>query len=237
MGARDLTKPHLDGMDGEAFASHVEERARDWFVNRGGGAIKVLPGLDGDPRRVRAWIVVRLKQGYLNEIEACHVAARWLLDAPIDVKRMLARQVEDEARHMDLLGKRLRDLGEDPDDWVPMRTYRRLFDRCLDHRGSLPARMALENFGAELISASWGNVPMIEVFSKVDPDTAALYHNVIQKDEQFHTAIGRTVIRRYSDSPEVRREVLAEQDWLFSTLGELKAEYNERLREAAVEAC
>jgi len=74
---------------------------------------------------------------------------------------------------------------------------------------------------------------MIEIFERVDPETAALYRNVIQKDEQFHTAIGRTVIRRYSDSPSVRAEVLAEQDWLFATLAELKAEYNERLRQAA----
>jgi uncharacterized ferritin-like protein (DUF455 family) len=137
---------------------------------------------------------------------------------------------------MELLGKRLRDLNEDPGDWVPMRTYRRLFDRCLGHSGSLPARMALENFGAELISASWGNLPMLEVFEKVDPETAALYRNVIQKDEQFHTAIGRTVIRQYSNTPEIRRQVLAEQDWLFGTLAELKAEYNERLRQAAGDA-
>jgi uncharacterized ferritin-like protein (DUF455 family) len=223
----------VEAMDGEAFARYVEGRALAWFESQGGRAIKVLAGIDGDPQQVRGWIVVRLKQGYRNEMEACHVAAKWLLDAPVEVKRMLARQVEDEARHMDLLGKRLHALGEDPDDWTPMTTYRRLFDRCLQHAGSLPARMALENFGAELISASWGNVPMIEIFERVDPETAALYRNVIQKDEQFHTAIGRTVIRRYSDSPSVRAEVLAEQDWLFATLVELKAEYNERLRQAA----
>ncbi|MGH2375543.1 MAG: ferritin-like domain-containing protein, partial [bacterium] len=138
----------VETMDGNAFAKFVEARAREWYASRNMGAMKVLPSLVEDPARVRWWVLVRLKQGYLNEIEACHVAATWLLDAPVDIKRLLARQVEDEARHMDLLGKRLRDLGERPEDWTPMRGYRKLFDRWLGHKGSLPARMASFNFGA-----------------------------------------------------------------------------------------
>lgn len=218
------------------FVTFVEERARAWYERSNMGTLKVLPSLVDDPDRTRTWVMVRLKQGHLNEIDALHVAATWLLDAPVDIKRMLARQVEDEARHMDLLAKRIRELGEDPDDWVSMQGYRTLFDRCLAHRGSLPARVALENFGAEMIAATWSNVPMIEVFDRADPETAALYRNVIQKDEQFHVAIGRTVIRRYASSVEERREVLSEQDWLFDLLEQLKPEYNRRLLQASAAA-
>jgi 1,2-phenylacetyl-CoA epoxidase catalytic subunit len=221
---------------GPVFAAFIEDRARSWYETNNLAAMKVLPGFADDPDRVRTWVLVRLKQGWLNEIDALHVAATWLIDAPVDIKRLLARQVQDEARHMDLLARRIRELGEDPEDWEPMAGYRRLFDRCLAHRGSLAARAALENFGAELISATWGNLPMIEVFDTVDPETAALYRNVIQKDEQFHIAIGRTIIRRYASTPEIRREVLAEQDWLFGLLGDLKAEYNQRLTTAGASA-
>lgn len=216
---------------GQAFADFVEDRARQWYTRSNMGAMKVIPSLAGDPGRVRAWIRVRLQQGYLNEIDACHIAAKWLVDAPVDIKRMLARQVEDEARHMELLGKRLQDLGEDPNDWVPMRGYRKLFDRCLACEGHLCTKMALENFGAELISARWGNEPMIEVFERADPETAALYRHVIQKDEIFHTAIGRTAIERYATTPQLQTEVLEAQDWVFAMLTELKAEYAARLQE------
>lgn len=222
----------VEETDGTAFAAFIEERAKRWYEGSNLAAMKVLPAFADDPDRVRAWVLVRLKQGWLNEIDALHVAATWLIDAPLDIKRLLARQVQDEARHMDLLARRIHELGADPQDWVPMQGYRRLFDRCLAHRGSLAAKAALENFGAELISATWGNLPMIDVFDRVDPDTAALYRNVIQKDERFHTAIGRTIIRRYAPTPEVRREVIAEQDWLFGLLGELKGEYNQRLATA-----
>lgn len=215
------------------FVTYVEERARAWYERSNMGSLKVLPSMVDDPERTRTWVMVRLKQGHLNEIDALHVAATWLLDAPVDIKRMLARQVEDEARHMDLLAKRIRELGDDPGDWEPMQGYRTLFDRCLSHRGSLPARVTLENFGAEMIAATWSNLPMIEVFDRTDPETAALYRNVIQKDEQFHVAIGRAVIRRYAGSIGDRREVLAEQDWLFDLLERLKPEYNRRLLEAS----
>lgn len=218
------------------FATFVEERARSWYERSDMRALKVLPAMADDAERTRTWVMVRLKQGHLNEIDALHVAATWLLDAPVDIKRMLARQVEDEARHMDLLAKRIRELGEDPDDWEPMQGYRALFDRCLSHSGGLPARVTLENFGAEMIAATWSNLPMIEVFDRADPETAALYRNVIQKDEQFHVAIGRTVIRRYASSVEDRRAVLAEQDWLFGLLEQLKPEYNHRLLEASAAA-
>jgi uncharacterized ferritin-like protein (DUF455 family) len=219
-------------MDGKAFAEFLEERARQWYVSSNMGAMKVLPDYAEDRKRVRTWVLVRLKQGFLNEIDACHIAAKWLLDAPVEIKRMLARQVEDEAKHMELLGKRLRDLGEDAGDWEPMRGYRKIFDRSLAHTGNLSTRMALFNFGAELVSAYWGNEPMIEVFERADPETAAMYRNVIQKDEIFHTAIGRTVIERYATTAEIQAEALAEQDWLFLALTELKTEYNQRLRQA-----
>lgn len=224
--------PRIEPMDGKTFADFLEDRARQWYVRTNMGAMKVLPSLVDDPDRVRAWVLVRLKQGYLNEIDACHIAAKWLLDAPVDIKRMLARQVEDEARHMELLGKRLRDLGERPDDWVPMRGYRTLFDRCLAAEGNLCTKMALENFGAELISARWGNEPMIEVFERADPETAALYRHVIQKDEAFHTAIGRTAIERYATTAALQAEGLDAQDWVFATLTDLKAEYIGRLQQA-----
>src|SRR5436309_15016400 len=88
------------------FVTFVEERARDLYERSNMGPLKVQPSLVDDPDRTRTWVMVRLKQGHLNEIDALHVAAKWLLDAPVDIKRMLARQVEDEARHMDLLAKR-----------------------------------------------------------------------------------------------------------------------------------
>jgi hypothetical protein len=50
-----------------------------------------------------------------EEIEAAEIAALWLTDEPdLDLRLGLARQVGDEARHFELLGERLRQLGTDP---------------------------------------------------------------------------------------------------------------------------
>jgi hypothetical protein len=50
-----------------------------------------------------------------DEIETAEIAALWLTDEPdLDLRLGLARQVGDEARHFEVMGERLRELGTDP---------------------------------------------------------------------------------------------------------------------------
>src|SRR5881397_3189942 len=64
---------------------------------------------------------VRLLQIALaNEISVSELAALWMPSTPeVDVKLALARQAGDEARHFQLVGGRLKELGFDPEAFVP----------------------------------------------------------------------------------------------------------------------
>ena len=140
-----------------------------------------------------------LRVALKNELEASELAAIWMsTTSELDVKLALARQTGDEARHYRLIADRLKALGVDADRIDPREGgYSPLFEylRALQ---STAARVAAGQFTREGI-ALVRNQCFIDFCEAVgDKETAALYREVIQPDEQHHHELGRRLLERYA---------------------------------------
>jgi 1,2-phenylacetyl-CoA epoxidase catalytic subunit len=134
-----------------------------------------------------------------NELEATEVAAIWLATTPeLDVKLALARQVGDEAKHYRLISERLEEMDVDASQIDPREGgYSKLF-HYLSQLASTVQRVAAGHFTREGI-ALVRNESFIEFcLARGDKRTAALYKDVIQKDEWHHHETGRRLLERYA---------------------------------------
>jgi hypothetical protein len=153
-------------------------------------------------------IVRRLKIALKNELEASELAALWMPSTPeIDVKLALARQAGDEAKHYRLIEKRLEKLGASLSEFDPGADgYGPMF-QLLARFQSTVERVA----GAQLARESLAlkkNEQFIEFCEKAgDHETAALYRDEIQPDEEWHVDLGRRVLEKYATTPELREKV------------------------------
>jgi uncharacterized ferritin-like protein (DUF455 family) len=147
-------------------------------------------------------VVNLLKVALKNEIEATEIAARWLVTTDeLPVKLALARQVGDEARHYRLIAERLRALGFAATSFDPLaRGYGPLFN-YLDSLRTTVERVAAGQFTREAI-AIVKNRQFIEFCEAVgDPETAALYRDVIEPDERHHHELGRSLLASLATTP------------------------------------
>jgi len=140
-----------------------------------------------------------LRLALKNELEAAELAALWLVTTQeLDVKLALARQCGDEAKHYRLIVARLEEMGVDAAHFDPRESgYSPLFEflRTLE---STPGRVAAGQFTREGI-ALVRNQAFIEFCeARGDAETAALYRNIIQPDEQQHHELGRRLLARYA---------------------------------------
>lgn len=139
-----------------------------------------------------------LRVALKNELEAAEVAALWMATtSELDVKLAFARQVGDEAKHYRLISERLAQIGVDASLIDPREGgYSPLFEylRALQ---STAARVAAGQFTREAI-ALVRNQAFIEFCqTRKDDETAALYRDIIQPDEQHHHELGRALLARY----------------------------------------
>jgi uncharacterized ferritin-like protein (DUF455 family) len=140
-----------------------------------------------------------LRLALKNELEATELAAIWLATTQeLDVKLALARQCGDEAKHYRMIVERLEAMGVDASGIDPrVGGYSPLFEflRSLE---STPARVAAGQFTREGL-ALVRNQAFIEFCeARGDQETAALYREVIQPDEQHHHELGRRLLLRYA---------------------------------------
>ena len=140
-----------------------------------------------------------LRLALKNELEATELAAIWLATTQeLDVKLALARQCGDEAKHYRMIAERLEAMGVDAAGIDPrVGGYSPLFEflRSLE---STPARVAAGQFTREGL-ALVRNQAFIEFCeARGDHETAALYREVIQPDEQHHHELGRRLLLRYA---------------------------------------
>jgi 1,2-phenylacetyl-CoA epoxidase catalytic subunit len=150
-------------------------------------------------------VVNLLKVALKNELEATELAARWLVSTgDVTVKLAFARQVGDEAKHYRLIVDRLRALGVDARTFDPLeKGYGPLF-KYLDSLTATVERVAAGPFTREAIAVV-KNRQFIEFCDRVgDAETATLYRDVIEPDEQYHHQLGRTLLRRLADTPEAQ---------------------------------
>jgi uncharacterized ferritin-like protein (DUF455 family) len=140
-----------------------------------------------------------LRLALKNELEATELAAIWLATTEeLDVKLALARQCGDEAKHYRLIVERLQEMGVDAMQIDPRASgYSPLFEflRTLE---STPARVAAGQFAREGIALVRNQAFIDFCEARGDAETAALYRNIIQPDEQHHHELGRRLLARYA---------------------------------------
>jgi uncharacterized ferritin-like protein (DUF455 family) len=151
-----------------------------------------------------------LKVALRNEAEATLIAGRWLASGD-DVKLMLslARQAADEAKHYELIARRLGELGFDADTFDPLAGGVGPLTRYLETLTTSVERVAAGQFTREAI-AIVKNRQFIDFCERVgDKATAALYRDIIEPDERHHHELGRSLLRSLAGSPEAQRAAAA----------------------------
>jgi uncharacterized ferritin-like protein (DUF455 family) len=146
-----------------------------------------------------------LKVALRNEAEATVIAARWLASSD-DIKLVLAlaRQAADEAKHYELIAKRLAVLGFDAGGFDPLAGGFGPLSTYLQTLTTSVERAAAGQFTREAI-AIVKNRQFIEFCERVgDKETAALYRDVIEPDERHHHELGRRTLLRLATTPEAQ---------------------------------
>src|SRR6266705_2081481 len=144
---------------------------------------------------------VRLLQIALaNEIGVSELAALWIPSTPeIDVKIALARQAGDEARHFQLVGDRLKELGFDPAAFVPPQPNP-LFDYLKSLQTSVE-RVAAGLYTLESIAYEVNENFMRLCSGRGDAETLRLYRDFIQPDEEAHQRLGAALLLKHATTP------------------------------------
>jgi bacterioferritin (cytochrome b1) len=153
----------------------------------------------------RSEVIRRLKMALKNELEASEIAAVWIPTTPeIDVKLALARQVGDEAKHYRFIEDHLRQMGADLSAFDPVADgYGPMF-QLLAGFGTTVERIGAAQFTRESLALK-KNEQFIEFCEAAgDHETARLYREQIQPDEEWHVQLGRSVLERYATTPELQ---------------------------------
>jgi 1,2-phenylacetyl-CoA epoxidase catalytic subunit len=155
----------------------------------------------------RSEIVRRLKIALKNELEASEIAAIWIPTTPeIEVKLALARQAGDEAKHYRLIEDHLKAMGVDLAGFDPSAGgYGPMF-QLLSNFKTTVERIGAAQFTRESLALK-KNEQFIEFCEAAgDQATATLYRSQIQPDEQWHVHLGRTVLEKYANTPELQQQ-------------------------------
>lgn len=186
------TNPNANAMDGDSFIARLDEEIGAMLTRLGQMS---AAGDAPDELTVERLLRLALK----NELEATELAAIWLATTQeLDVKLALARQCGDEAKHYRMIAERLNTMGIDAAGIDPRAGgYSPLFEflRSLE---STPARVAAGQFAREGLALVRNQAFIEFCAARGDHETAALYREVIQPDEQHHHDLGRRLLARYA---------------------------------------
>src|ERR1051325_4347993 len=142
-----------------------------------------------------------------NELEASETAALWMPSTPeLDIKLALARQAGDEAKHYRLIEEHLAKMGADLSDFNPgAGGYGPMFQLLAEFQTTVE-RIGAAQFTRESLALK-KNEQFIEFCEAAGDDaTAKLYREQIQPDEQWHVHLGRTVIEKYANTPQLQTQ-------------------------------
>jgi bacterioferritin (cytochrome b1) len=156
-----------------------------------------------------AVVLRRLQFGVVMERRAAEVSARWVRDIPdLELQRALSEYVANELKHASVLRKRIIDLHGDPDAlWKdPLPELKELWDY---HAG-------LGSFCELVASVQYGHEEFFPRTSKsfidrvraIDPETAAIYRDVLLADEEAHEWLAPELLSRYATDAETQKRCL-----------------------------
>ena len=177
---------------GDEFVAQLEEENRVTLERLG-----QLSAAGEAPQELTVERLLRV--ALKNELEASEIAAAWMTTtSELDVKLAFARQVGDEARHYRLIAERLAVLGVDVQKIDPREGgYSALYE-YLRQLQSTAARVAAGQFTREGIALVRNQCFIDFCQSRGDEETARLYRDIIQPDEQHHHELGRELLARYA---------------------------------------
>jgi 1,2-phenylacetyl-CoA epoxidase catalytic subunit len=144
-----------------------------------------------------------LKVALKNEIEATECAAAWIVSTPeVEAKLAFARQAGDEAKHYKLIAKRLAELGTDVTAFDPLAQGRSPLATYLLGLEGTVARVAAGPFTREALALVRNDEFAHYCEASGDHASAALYQEIIQKDEQYHHELGRSLLLKLASTAE-----------------------------------
>lgn len=161
----------------------------------------------------RSEIVRRLKMALKNELEASELAAGWIPSTPeLEIKLALARQVGDEAKHYRLIEDHLAKMGVDLSGFNPTAEgYGPMFQLLAEFKSTVE-RIGAAQFTRESLALK-KNEQFIEFCEAAGyNETARLYRDQIQPDEQWHVHLGRQVLEKYAVTSELQQQARAAVD-------------------------
>src|SRR5207244_4003911 len=155
----------------------------------------------------RSEVVRRLKMALKNELEASEIAAVWIPTTPeVEVKLALARQVGDEAKHYKLIEDHLQKMGADLSAFNPAEGgYGPMFQLLAGFQTTVE-RIGAAQFTRESLALKKNEQFMEFCEAAGDHATAKLYRESIQPDEEWHVHLGRTVLEKYANTPELQAQ-------------------------------
>lgn len=177
---------------GDEFVAQLEEENRVTLERLG-----QLSAAGEAPQELTVERLLRV--ALKNELEASEIAAVWMTTtSELDVKLAFARQVGDEAKHYRLIAERLSALGVEVEKIDPREGgYSALYE-YLRQLQSTTARVAAGQFTREGIALVRNQCFIDFCASRGDEETARLYREIIQPDEQRHHELGRELLARYA---------------------------------------
>jgi len=190
-------------MDPEAFVAQLDAENRALLEKLGA---KSQAGEAPGSLSVKQLLKLALR----NELEASELAALWMADTKeLDAKLALARQCGDEAKHYRWIEERLRALGEDLSSFDPAAQGDSPLLKHLKGLKGTVERAAAGQFTREAIAVVRNDVFARFCEEKGDAETASLYRDKIQPDEQHHHELGRKLLLRYATSDELQAKARA----------------------------
>ena len=186
-------------MDGREFVTGLVEEMEALFA-RLGETETLESESDG-----RVDVPSLLKLALKSELEASELAAFWLPStSELDAKTLLAEQCGDEMRHYGLISQRLAEIGEDLSGFDPLAEGHSPLYQYQRGLRTTVERVAAGPFASEAIAQV-----RIEQFVRFcasvgDHETARLYAEVIQPEEEHHHRLGRGIVEKYATTPELQ---------------------------------
>ena len=193
-------------MDGEAFVKEMDATLRQILSARNAELSRLSESAH------KADMMILLRGGLRNELEATEIASRWVPSTPeLEVKLAFAQQAGDEARHFQLISDRLKELGDDPGESARTCEYGPLF-QYLETLTTTVERIAAAQFTREAIGYKANQLFIAFCEHIGDKETAELYRKRIQPDEKRHHEWGKTLLACYateeSDQAAARKAIL-----------------------------
>lgn len=203
-------------MDSKVFVQELAASNQELLAEL--GEVRALADAQPQPQ---GGLVTLLRIALANEISVAELAARWMPSVPYwEIKIALAQQAGDEARHFQLLEKRLSQLGISLSDFTPP-AENRLF-AFLNSLETPEEKIAAGQFTLEALAYRVNDAFLKYCELMGDQETAQLYRTYIQPDELHHHQLGARLLEKYATTDEAQRRAREAATKTLALAGELR---------------